>query len=108
MILDSSDPNGLQIIAYHDEVETCNPLGSSSKIFKLGCVFLTVGKIRPFLRSSLKAIFLVAVAKSSTIKPNGIDAILEPFITDLKELFSSGIIFWCARGLERCTSLFFG
>ena len=87
----SSDPDGLQIIAYYDEVETCNPLGSSSKKFKLGCIFFTLGNVRPFLRSSLKAIFLVALAKSSTIKTNGIDSILEPFINDLKQLSSSGI-----------------
>ena len=84
-------PNGLQIIAYYDEVETCNPLGSSSKKYKLGCIFFTLGNIRPFWRSSLKAIFLAAVAKSSTNKTNGIDAILQPFIDDLKEFSSSGI-----------------
>ena len=26
-----ANPSALQIIAYYDEVETCNPLGSSSK-----------------------------------------------------------------------------
>ena len=87
----SLHPNGIQIIAYYDEVETCNPLGSSSKKYKLGCIFFTLGNIQPFLRSSLKAIFLAAVAKSSTIKTNGIDAILRPFIDDLKEFSSSGI-----------------
>ena len=81
----SSNPHGLQMIAYYDEVETCNPLGSSSRKYKLGCIFFTLGNIRPFLRSSLKAIFLVAVAKSSTIKANGIDAILQPFIDDLNQ-----------------------
>ena len=40
-----SNPNGLQVIAYYDEVETCNPLGSSSGKFKLGCVFFTLGNI---------------------------------------------------------------
>ena len=39
-----SNPNRLQIIAYYDEVETCNVLGSSSKKFnKLGCFFLHLG-----------------------------------------------------------------
>ena len=86
-----ANPNSLQIIAYYDEVETCNPLGSSSKKFKLGCFFFTLGNIRPALRSSLKSIFLVAVAKSTTIKNNGIDSILQPFLDDLKVLASSGI-----------------
>ena len=84
-------PKGLQIIAYYDEVETCNPLGSSSRKFKLGCVFFTLGNIRPQYRSKLKSIFLVSVAKSSTIKVNGIDSILKPFVRDLKVLHDTGI-----------------
>ena len=85
-----ANPNALQIIAYYDEVETCNPLGSSSKKFKLGCFFFSLGNIRPAFRSDLKSIFLVAVAKSITIKNNGIDSVLQPFLDDLKVL-SSGI-----------------
>lgn len=87
-----NNPHGLQIVAYYDEVETCNPLGSSSGKFKLGCVFLTLGNIRPLFRSALKSIFLVAVAKSSTIKINGIDSILKPFLDDLKILHDDGIV----------------
>ena len=86
-----SNPNGLQIVAYYDEVETCNPLGSSSGKFKLGCVFFTLGNIRPLYRSGLKAIFLLMVAKSSTIKINGIDSFLKPFLDDLKSLQDVGI-----------------
>ncbi len=88
-----ANPNGLQIVAYYDEVETCNP---SSGKFKLGCVFFSLGNIRPLYRSVLKAIFLVAVAKSSTIKANGIDCILEPFLKDLKTLHDTGITIQCA------------
>lgn len=86
-----SNPRALQIIAYYDEVETCNPLGSSSGKYKLGCIFFTLGNIRPLYRSGLKAIFLLAIAKSPTIKLNGIDCILKPFINDLKILCDKGI-----------------
>ena len=86
-----NNPNGLQIVAYYDEVETCNPLGSSSGKFKLGCVFFTLGNMRPMLRSSLKAIFLLVVAKSSTVKAHGIDSVLKPFLNDLKTLYDTGI-----------------
>ena len=86
-----SNPSALQIIAYYDKVETCNPLGSSSKKYKLGCIFFTLGNIKPLLRSNLKSLFLLALAKSTTIKNNGIDSILKPFIDDLKVLSSSGI-----------------
>ena len=86
-----TNPHALQIIAYYDEVETCNPLGSSSGKFKLGCIFFTLGNIRPSLRSSLKCIFLVCVAKSPTIKANGIDSILKPFLDDITTLCEVGI-----------------
>ena len=86
-----SNPYGLQIIAYYDEVETCNPLGSSSGKYKLGCLFFTLGNIRPSLRSGLKSTFLLSVAKSPTIKANGIDSILKPFLADLKTLYEVGI-----------------
>ena len=42
-------------------------------------------------RSGLKAIFLLIVAKSPTIKVNGIDSILKPFLDDLKSLQDVGI-----------------
>ena len=32
--------HGIQIIAYYDEVETCNPLGSSSGKYTLDVYFL--------------------------------------------------------------------
>ena len=95
-----SHPQSLQIIAYYDEVETCNPLGSSSGNHKLGCVFFTLGNIRPLYRSSLKSIFLVSVAKSSTIKANGIDTILKPFLEDLKTLHEVGITINFAGSIE--------
>lgn len=85
------NPSSLQIVAYYDEVETCNPLGSSSGKFKLGCVFFTLGNIRPMYRSGLKAIFLLIVAKSPVIKVNGLDSILKPFLNDLKTLYEDGI-----------------
>ena len=86
-----ANPSALQIVAYYDEVETCNPLGSSSGKHKLGCVFFTLGNIRPMYRSGLKDIFLLVVAKSSTIKTNGIDSILKPFLDDLKILYDTGV-----------------
>ena len=86
-----ANPGALQIIAYYDEVETCNPLGSSSKKFKLGCLFFSIGNMKPSLRSSLKSIFLLSIAKSSTIKAHGIDSILEPFIKDIMVLSSEGV-----------------
>ena len=87
----SSDPLALQILAYFDELEVCNPLGSHIKKHKLGIVFFTLGNIRPKFRSSLKAIHLVAVATSPVIEKHGLNKILEPFITDLNNLATTGV-----------------
>ena len=31
-----SNPEALEVILYYDDLETCNPIGSKSKIHKLG------------------------------------------------------------------------
>lgn len=69
----SSDPLALQIIAYYDEVEIVNPIGSYVKKQKLGCIFFFLGNVRPQFRSTFKSIYLVAVAKSVDISRYGID-----------------------------------
>ena len=43
----STDPLALQLIAYYDELELCNPLGSHVKRHKLGIVFFILGNIAP-------------------------------------------------------------
>ena len=87
----SCDPCALQIIAYFDELEVCNPLGSHVKKHKLGLVFFSLGNIHPKLRSSLKAINLVAVASSIVIDKYGMNKVLEPFVRDLNILATQGI-----------------
>ena len=86
----TSDKTTLQIIAYFDEVELCNPLGSATKTHKLGCVFFTLGNIHPSYRSSLKGIFLSTVAVSPVIQKHGCNSVLKPFIDDIKKLSSQG------------------
>lgn len=49
--------------------------------------FFTLGNIKPAYRSTFKAIFLVAVARTKDIEEYGIDAFLKPFVEDLKELY---------------------
>ena len=96
----SCDPYALQVIAYYDELEVCNPLGSHIKKHKLGLVFFSLGNIQPKLRSSLRAINLVAVASSMIIDKHGLNKILEPFVKDLNRLATEGVK--CAiNGKER-------
>ena len=51
-----------------------------------GAVYYTLGNIQPEDRSQLYAIQLVALVTVPLVKKYGIDAILEPFMNDLKEL----------------------
>lgn len=83
----SADSKSLQIIAYYDELEIVNPIGSYVKKHKLGCLFFTLGNIRPKYRSSLKAINLVSLSKHKNISKYGMDTFLSPFVEDLKVLY---------------------
>ena len=87
----SVDSKSLQIIAYYDELEVVNPIGSYVKKHKLGCLFFTLGNIRPKYRSSLKAINLVSLSKHENISKYGMDTFLSPFVEDLKVLYCDGI-----------------
>ena len=81
----------LQIMAFYDEVEHCNPLGTHVKKHKLGVVLFTLGNIHPKYRSTLCTIQLVLATTCPVIENYGIDIILKPFIDDLKVLASDGI-----------------
>ena len=87
----SSDPLALQVIAYYDELELCNPLGTHVKKHKLGIVFFSLGNIHPKFRSLYKAIYLAIAAPSIVIERHGLNTILWPFIDDLNKLSSVGI-----------------
>ena len=87
----SSNPSALQIIAYYDELEICNPLGAYVKKHKLGVVAFSLGNIHPKYRSSLRTISLVSLATVPLIERYGIDEILRPFVNDLNILSTVGI-----------------
>ncbi len=87
----SNDPHALQVIAYHDELELCNPLGSHVKQHKLGIVFYSLANIHPKHRSRLKSIYLAVVATVPIIEKYGLHEILKPFIADLSTLATTGV-----------------
>lgn len=87
----SADHTALQIIAYYDEVEITNALGSYVRTHKLGALFFSLGNIRPHLRSTLKSIFVLAIGKAEDIKAYGMDSFLSPFVDDLNSLYLDGI-----------------
>ena len=88
----SVDKKALQIVAYYDELEITNPLGSYVSRHKLGCVFFFIANLHPRYRSTHASTYLVAVGKSEDIKHYGIDKFLSPFIDDLKVLYLDGLV----------------
>ena len=99
-----TEHHALQIVLYYDELELCNPLGTSAKIHKIGNLvygkhggysivimhvgvfYYQLGNISSKYRSSLKSIHLVTITKSTIIKKYGPDEILKPFMNAIKEL----------------------
>ena len=71
----SSDKNALQIIAFYDELELCNPLSTHVKAHKVGIVLFTLGNMHPRYRSSLKVIHIAIIATLPIIEKHGIDLV---------------------------------
>ena len=109
IVLKAKHCDGLQLFLYFDEVEICNPLGSKRKKHKLGKLILYIymsyihsthhtlliligffyfalGNLMPRYRSSLSAIQLLGIVKRSIMIEYGMNAILQPFINDIKKL----------------------
>ena len=87
----SLDPHALQVVAYYDELEVVNPIGSYIKKHKLGCMFYFLANVRPQHRSTLKSIQLLAVGKYEDIVKYGIDDFMAPFVEDTKTLYCNGL-----------------
>jgi hypothetical protein len=84
----SKHANALQFIIYYDDIEPANALGSRAGNHTLGCFYYTLGNIRPVFRSSLKMIFILAIAKTVDIKRYGCEVLLNDFIEDMSKLSS--------------------
>ena len=59
----------------------------------IGLFYYTLGNIRPCYRSTLKAIQLISIFKVRDLQEVGINAVLTPFMNDLKLL--EQVIFLC-------------
>ena len=55
-------------------------------VIHAGCFYYTLGNIRPIFRSNLRAIQLLAVAKTSDIRTYGCEALLQPFVQQMNLL----------------------
>ncbi len=57
-----------------------------SMLFHIGIFYYILGNIQPKFRSKLSSIQLVAIVKTPTLNMYGMDAVLRPFVDDLKKL----------------------
>ena len=55
-------------------------------MFITGAFYFTLGNLPPKYRSRLTSIHLLALVKSTFISEYGMDAVMKPFIQDLKKL----------------------
>lgn len=92
--------NGLAIILYYDDLEVVNPLGANTTKRKLAIFYWTLANIYPKVRSTLKTVNLLSIAKYSVLKKYGVGKILESFITDIKILQNEGVTI-NVRGVEK-------
>ena len=84
-------PDALQIQIYFDDFETTNPLGSKTKIHKLGAVYFTLKNFPPQCNSSLANIHLCLLFNSVDREVYGFHKILQPLLDDIRFLENSGL-----------------
>ncbi|XP_045898868.1 uncharacterized protein LOC123966797 isoform X1 [Micropterus dolomieu] len=84
-------PDALQIQLYFDDLETVNPLGSKTKIHKMGAVYFSLRNLPPEYNSSLANIHLCLLFNAIDREKYGFAKIFQPFLDDIKILESQGI-----------------
>ena len=74
-----------KIIAYYDEIELCNPLGTSVIKNKIACIFYTIGNLHQKYKLTYKTIFLSTSVNYFVVERQGIDGV-KPSIDKLNKL----------------------
>lgn len=87
----SQDPHALRISLYSDEIQVCNPLGSSNIKHKLCCVYFQVQNVGNANLSSLESIHLAILVRWPYAQKFGYKLIFEDLIADLNKLSAEGI-----------------
>ena len=81
----------IDVLLYNDDFQTANPLGSKKDKGKVLGVYLSVICLPAKYRARLDNILLVALAESKFVSKYGINAVLEPIVQDLEQLYVSGL-----------------
>jgi hypothetical protein len=87
----SSDDLKLCLTLYIDDLELCNPLGTSRKKHKLCSVYWILNNLAPGSHSALNSIYLAVLCKSDDVKAYGYGTFLEPLLHDLVTLKEHGV-----------------
>jgi len=89
----SQKVQALQIMLYTDDIEVVNPIGAHVKKHKLTMFYFTLSNIPPEYRSRLKAIQLLAIAKTKDVREFGVKTLLQDFLQTVSQLATGGIVF---------------
>lgn len=90
-VLYNKHPNALQIQLYFDDLETTNPLGSKTKIHKMGAVYFSLRNLPPKFNSSLDNIHLCLLFNSIDRETYGFSKIFKPLLEDIRFLECHGL-----------------
>lgn len=83
--------SALQIQLYFDDLETTNPLGSKTKIHRMGAVYFCIRNLPAEFNSALANIHLCLLFNSIDKETYGFEKIFAPLLDDLKSLETRGI-----------------
>lgn len=83
--------NALKIILFQDAFEVCNPLGSARKKYKILGIYMTLANLKPWQRSKIDRIQLVALCFEQDLKNFGFSKIFEVIIKEINQLETEGI-----------------
>ena len=75
-----------------DDLEICNPLGTSRIIPKFCAVYLVLANVPPKHRSALHAIQLAILVKVTDVRKYGYSAVLAPLLRDVHTLENDGVL----------------
>lgn len=81
----------LDMLFFHDDFQVTNPVGSHRKNHKIAGFYYILGNLYKEYRSSLKVIQLCTICRNDHLRYFGLHKILNPLITELKQLNESGI-----------------
>ncbi|XP_066933831.1 uncharacterized protein [Clytia hemisphaerica] len=89
----SNEPLSLQIILYHDDFNTVNPLGNKTVKHKTSAIYFVLGNLPSLFRSRLSDINLLVLFDAHLLDDYCYGKILKPMLDDIKELEMNGLQF---------------